>query len=203
MIFSEAASCWHCVLTPIIDITLTPKYGAPHGAPHTQERVRHPEQMPRPLAVIDLDGVVADVRHRLHHVTGRRRDWDAFFDGIADDPVLPEGRAVAEQLAADHDLVYLTGRPERTRPQTDEWLARHQLPHGKVIMRPEGDRRPARLLKPRLLRSLAADRRVAVVVDDDVEVCDALERSGWQVLRADWMGDAPPLRRAQESEGAT
>ena len=157
----------------------------------------------RPLAVIDLDGVVADVRHRLHHVSGKRRDWDAFFDGISDDPVLPEGRAVVDRLAADHEIVYLTGRPARTRDATDEWLARHGLPHGQVIMRPECDRRPARLLKPRLLRSLAVGRQIAVVVDDDAEVCVALERSGWPVLRADWMGEAPPLRRAQESDGAT
>lgn len=157
----------------------------------------------RPLAVIDLDGVVADVRHRLHHVSNGRRDWDAFFAAIPDDPVLPEGRAVADRLAADHDIVYLTGRPERTRADTDEWLRRHQLPRGRVIMRPERDHRPARLLKPRLLRSLAAGRRVAVIVDDDEDVCAALERSGWQVLRADWMGDAEPLHRAQESDGAT
>ena len=158
---------------------------------------------PRPLAVIDLDGVVADVRHRLHHVSGSRRDWDAFFDGISADPVLPEGRAVVDRLATDHEIAYLTGRPERTRDATEDWLARHGLPQGQVIMRPEGDRRPARLLKPRLLRSFAADRRVAVVVDDDGEVCIALERSGWPVLRADWMGVAAPLRRAQETEGAT
>ena len=165
---------------------------------------RHPGCMTsRPLAVIDLDGVVADVRHRLHHVSGKRRDWDAFFDGIAADAVLPEGRAVVDRLATDHEIVYLTGRPERTRGATDEWLARHGLPRGQVIMRPEGDRRPARLLKPRLLRSLAADRQVAVVVDDDAEVCAALQRSGWPVLHADWMGESPPLRRAQEADGAT
>jgi hypothetical protein len=150
----------------------------------------------RPLAVIDLDGVVADVRHRL-------RDWDAFFDGIGDDPVLPEGRAVVDRLAADHEIVYLTGRPERTRAQTDEWLTRHRLPHGPVIMRPEGDRRPARQVKPRLLRELATDREVAVVVDDDLQVCAALEKAGWPVLRADWMPQTPTLARAQESEGRT
>ena len=33
----------------------------------------------RPLAIVDLDGVVADVRHRLHHLEGRRKDWGRFF----------------------------------------------------------------------------------------------------------------------------
>ena len=59
------------------------------------------------------------------------------------------------------------------------------------------------MLKPRLLRSLAAGRQVGVVVDDDAAVCAELERSGWTVLRAEWMGGAPTLQRAQESDGAT
>ena len=157
----------------------------------------------RPLAVIDLDGVIADVRPRLVHIQGPRRDWDAFFAGIPDDAVLPEGRAVLERLAGDHAIVYLTGRPERTRPDTEAWLARHDLPRGRLIMRRDHDRRPARQVKPRLLRELARGRTVAVIVDDDVSVCEALERDGWPVLRADWMTDEGALRRAQERDGRT
>ena len=157
----------------------------------------------RPLAVIDLDGVVADVRHRLHHISGSRKNWSAFFAEVGDDDVLAEGRAVLERLASDHEIVYLTGRPERTRPATQAWLARHQLPPGRVVMRADDDRRPARLLKPQLLRSLARGRRVAVVVDDDEAVCAALTKAGWSVLRADWMPAAAPLHTAQEAEGRT
>jgi hypothetical protein len=158
----------------------------------------------RPIAVIDLDGVLADVRHRLSHVDKAPKDWDGFFAGIPADEVLPEGRAVAERLAGDHDIVYLTGRPERTRPQTEEWLARHRLPRGELIMRRDGDRRPARQAKPALLRRYAdAGRRVAVVVDDDPAVCDTLERQGWPVLRADWMGRPASLDIAQERDGRT
>src|SRR3954471_25047094 len=116
-----------------------------------------------PLAVIDLDGVVADVRHRLHHVSGTNKNWLAFFAAVGEDDVLAEGRAVLERLAGDHEIVYLTGRPERTRQATQDWLDRHELPRGRMIMRSDSDRRPARLLKPRLLKTLARGRKVAVV----------------------------------------
>ena len=33
----------------------------------------------RPLAIVDIDGVVADVRHRLHHLDRRPKNWSAFF----------------------------------------------------------------------------------------------------------------------------
>jgi hypothetical protein len=155
------------------------------------------------VAVVDLDGVLADVRHRLHHVTGARKDWDAFFAAAPADDVLAEGRAVAERLAEDHDVVYLSGRPERCRGDTGAWLTRHGLPGGRVLLRPEGDRRAARLLKVERLQELARDRRVAVLVDDDPEVCTAARRAGFTVFEATWMEEQPALREAQEREGRT
>jgi hypothetical protein len=157
----------------------------------------------RPLAVVDLDGVVADVRHRLHHISGRPKNWDAFFAGIPDDPPLEEGVALTHDLAARCELVYLTGRPERTRAETVEWLVRHGLPTGQLVMRPERDRRPARVTKRLLLRRLANGRSVEVVVDDDAAVCEALVADGWPVLVADWADRSPTLDVAQERLGRT
>ena len=51
--------------------------------------------MTRPLAVFDIDGVLADVRHRLRHVEQRPKDWDAFFAAEPDDPTLVAGIAMA------------------------------------------------------------------------------------------------------------
>jgi hypothetical protein len=157
----------------------------------------------RPLAVFDLDGVIADVRHRLRHVERRPKDWDAFFAAALDDPPLDEGVALAREAARDCKVVYLTGRPERCRADTVTWLRQHGLPEGRLSMRRERDRRPARMAKPQLLRDLARGRVVAVVVDDDAQVCAAYERDGWRVLRAEWMTHAPALTAAQEAEGRT
>jgi phosphoglycolate phosphatase-like HAD superfamily hydrolase len=162
---------------------------------------------PRPYAAVDVDGVLADVRHRLAHLAGRRKDWDAFFAAAPDDPPLPEGLAVAARLAADHEVVYLTGRPEGCRRDTLAWLQRHGLPEGRLVMRREGDRRPARLTKVALLRRLATERPVAVLVDDDAQVCTAARAAGFSVLRADWMPTDPAsdntLTEAQERHGRT
>jgi phosphoglycolate phosphatase-like HAD superfamily hydrolase len=157
----------------------------------------------RPLAVFDVDGVLADVRHRLRHVERRPKDWDAFFGAAAQDPPLTQGVALAQESARDCEVVYVTGRPERCRADTLAWFARHGLPAGELRMRRERDRRPARVAKPELLRELARDRVVAVVVDDDPQVCDAYERAGWRVLRATWMTAEPTLFDAQEAEGRT
>jgi thiamine monophosphate synthase len=101
------------------------------------------------------------------------------------------------------EVVYVTGRPERCREATLAWFTRHGLPEGRLRMRRDGDRRPARLSKPQLLRSLARGRTVAVVVDDDAQVCAAYREAGWRVLQADWMTAGPALEQAQEQDGRT
>ncbi|MCZ4119200.1 phosphatase domain-containing protein [Streptomyces sp. H39-S7] len=157
----------------------------------------------RPLAVFDLDGTLADTRHRLIHLERRPKDWAAFFAGAVDDAPLAEGVALALETAVACDIEYVTGRPERCRRDTVEWLERHGLPAGKVWMRTDNDRRPARVTKLELLRKLSRTREIRVVVDDDKQVCDAYKGSGFTVRRARWMESAPLLEQAQDTEGRT
>ena len=157
----------------------------------------------RPLATVDLDGVLADVRHRLHHLQSRPKNWDGFFADAPDDPLLTEGRAVVDKLAADHEIVYLTGRPERCRRDTVEWLTAHELPSGRLLMRRDSDRRPSRVMKTQVVQRLASETTVAICVDDDISVVRALRQAGFRVLHADWMAEQPSLFTAQETEGRT
>jgi hypothetical protein len=160
----------------------------------------------RPLAIVDLDGVVADVRHRLHHLEGRKR-WDAFFHAAVDDAVHPEGRAIVERLAQDHEVLYLTGRPGWLESATQEWLSQHGLGGHRLVMRPERDRRPAAVVKVELLRRLAAGRTVGVVVDDDQRVIAAMQAAGYPTFHASWeqraIDEQRALDSAQEAEGRT
>ena len=158
---------------------------------------------PRPLAVVDIDGVLADVRHRLVHVTNRPKDWDAFFAAAPDDPLLPEGLAVAKELAREHEVVYLSGRPEWCRQDTLDWFARYDLPAGELLLRRPGDYRPARVIKVETLDLLAQRAPVDVLVDDDDLVCAAASEAGYAVFHADWMADRAALIEAQEVDGAT
>jgi hypothetical protein len=155
------------------------------------------------VAVIDIDGVVADLRHRLHHVTEHPKDWRRFFAGAGDDGLLVEGEETVRALAEVYDLVYLSGRPERLRAVTERWFARHDLPDGPLLLRPVDDYRPSSLYKIDVLEELAETRTVVVLVDDDPRVLDAARRAGFDVLPATWMGEHSALREAQERDGRT
>jgi phosphoglycolate phosphatase-like HAD superfamily hydrolase len=153
------------------------------------------------LAVFDVDGVVADVRHRLHHLE-RRRDWEAFFDAADEDPLLEAGARLVADLDGQHEIVWLTGRPEWLREVTENWLERNGLPGGEVHLRPYGDFRPAPRYKLDVLRELAG-RGIAAVVDDDDEVVGAARAAGFPAVLADWVPRDRRLRRAQDRDGRT
>jgi phosphoglycolate phosphatase-like HAD superfamily hydrolase len=153
------------------------------------------------LAVFDVDGVVADVRHRLHHLHGRR-SWGGFFEEAHADGLLPEGAALAAELALEHDIAWLTGRPEWLRRTTQDWLDAHGLPAGELYLRPHGDYRPAPRYKLDVLRQLAP-RGIAAVIDDDDEVIQAALAAGFPAVLADWVPRTAELRRAQDRDGRT
>jgi phosphoglycolate phosphatase-like HAD superfamily hydrolase len=152
------------------------------------------------LAVFDIDGVVADVRHRIQHV--RRHRWQRFFAAAGDDPLLAEGAALVADLAEVHEIVWLTGRPEWLRAITEDWLAGHALPIEELHMRPDGDYRPARIFKLGVLRRLQP-RGIAAFVDDDPEVIAAATAAGYPAALADWVPRDADLRDAQERLGRT
>jgi hypothetical protein len=139
------------------------------------------------LVVLDIDGVLADVRHRLHHLARRPKDWDAFFAAATGDDVLEVGAQFAQQAATTHDVVYLTGRPERLRAPTEAWLRRHTLPAGRLLMRRDGDHRPSAVVKLQELRRLRRQSPVDLLVDDDPSVVEAARAAGFVVRHADWM----------------
>jgi hypothetical protein len=157
------------------------------------------------LAVFDIDGVVADVRHRLHHLRRPGR-WSQFFRAAGEDPLLAEGAALVADLSREHDIVWLTGRPDWLRDTTVAWLTEHGLPGTELHMRPDGDYRPARIFKLGVLRRLEP-RGVAAFVDDDREVIDAALAAGYPAALADWVPREDPysdvLHEAQERYGRT
>ncbi|MET8829479.1 hypothetical protein ABZX40_26995 [Streptomyces sp. NPDC004610] len=156
-----------------------------------------------PLAVFDLDNTLADTAHRQRFLDVRPKDWAAFFAAAPEDPPLAEGVALAVASAGECEVVYLTGRPERCRRDTLDWLTAHGLPEGPLHMRRNDDRRPARVTKLEALRRLARTRAVRMLVDDDELVCDAVEQAGFRVVRARWAAPSAELGEAQEREGRT
>ncbi|MBE1580381.1 hypothetical protein ACFORH_43540 [Amycolatopsis roodepoortensis] len=141
----------------------------------------------RRLAVMDVDGVVADAVWRLpllgdDPASASRQAWAAFFDAAGDDPLIPSGRALACQLAVGRDICWLTARSDRTRALTVAWFAHHDLPRGELRMRPNDDLRPSPVWKIEQLHELAKTREIDIVVDDDERVVAMASDQGFPAM---------------------
>ena len=137
--------------------------------------------------VCDIDGTASDPEHRLHHVRGPgRKDWPAFFDACGDDACHDDVAEIVRALVASgRAVVYLTGRPERTRAATLGWLRRHGYPAGPLHMRRDRDFRADDVVKEEILdRELRlVPQDVLCVLDDRSRVVAMWRRRGFRVLQ--------------------
>jgi hypothetical protein len=135
------------------------------------------------IAIFDIDGVLADARHREHHLQSRPRDWDGFFAAVAGDSPIEEGIRRVADAGAHHEIVLLSGRPESTRQETTDWLGRHGVWFDRLVLRADGDHRPAPVMKADLVGGIAPPDQVAMVVDDDGGVVERLAALGYPAVR--------------------
>lgn len=128
------------------------------------------------ILVFDLDGTLADNRHREHLLAGESPQWDAFFEACDQDKlVVPIANIAQCMWVHGHRIVVLTGRPESVRNKTSMWLTDNGVPYHKLLMRPDGDYRPSTdlkraLLQENVIRHLLPDEAV-VAIDNDEKDC--------------------------------
>ncbi len=118
--------------------------------------------------IFDLDGVLSNAAARQHFIKAPRPDWESFFSASADDPLVDEVAALLGVLAPGLAVILLTARPAHVGPLTVGWLARHDLRWDLLVMRRDGDYRPARHFKQDALRDIRSRRfDLRLCLEDD------------------------------------
>ncbi|HEY0015968.1 MAG TPA: HAD family acid phosphatase [Longimicrobium sp.] len=143
---------------------------------------------PRLRAVIwDLDGTLSDDKARAHFVEverGRARDWKSYFDAIDTDPPIAASMEVLRAMhGAGLRILFLTGRPEYTRSKTVRWLEANGLTeYDALIMRPDGEYRPAGFFKADVVEELRREYELVCAFEDRIDVAEQLRRAGVPVF---------------------
>ena len=142
----------------------------------------------KPKAMVwDLDGTLSDDRARAHFVQvekGRARDWKSYFDAIDQDPPIAASMEVLRSMhAAGIRILFLTGRPEHTRPKTERWLKANGLTeYDRLLMRPPGEFRPAGRFKVEVIERLRGEYELVCAFEDRRDVAEALRQAGLPVF---------------------
>lgn len=88
------------------------------------------------LALIDIDGLIADDDHRVHFALEKK--WTDYFkpELVVQDGLLPEGYDLVMSLVEDGwTIAYLTGRRDSLRGTTENWLDFYGFPMGRLTMK--------------------------------------------------------------------
>ena len=123
------------------------------------------------LIVFDIDGTLANIEHRLDYVRSKPKNWKAFDAGIPNDAVNPHVAEAFHSLkAAGNEIIFASGRNERSRDATMDWLKTNRLwdYRAKLYMRKADDFRSDDIVKREILDEIVADwgRKPDMVFDD-------------------------------------
>lgn len=90
--------------------------------------------------IFDLDGTLANVNHRRHHVSGKIKDWNAFNRDMMLDTLDKDVFEMYLYHKSKGDkIIICTGRFQRYVAITDKWMADHRIYPDAVFMRPDGN----------------------------------------------------------------
>lgn len=134
--------------------------------------------------MVDIDGTLANIDHRVHFVIQKPKDWKSFYAGIKDDKINQWCLDIIENFEQSHFVILLTGRDESQREATVEWLERQGVYYDILLMRPKGDRREDFVVKPEIYESrIKPDFEVSFVVEDRTNVVKAWRSLGLTCLQ--------------------
>lgn len=132
------------------------------------------------LALIDIDGVLANDEHRVEFAL--KRLYYEYFkpERMAADSPLQGGRDLIARLRADGvQIQYMTGRREDRRAVTTNWLVQHGFPVEPLHMRGRYESMPLANFKQSRIKTMI-DSEIydsIVLYDDDPEVIRVVQES--------------------------
>lgn len=119
------------------------------------------------VAIIDIDGTLADVDSIRHLVEGDNRNFDEFHRQSVN---VPPNAAVLELIHRLRDegveTVLVTGRSEKYRRLTEFWIAMHDIPVQALLMRKSFDGRPDSVVKNEIFVHIEQRFQPVLAVDD-------------------------------------
>ena len=144
--------------------------------------------------VCDLDGTMANIEHRRHHIPRRqpgdkkrpRQNWKAFFEEMIFDEVNEWCRELISSMSDRYPIIYATGRAGEYNDLTRNWLAEKHLtfPGAKLFSRLEKDYRKDSIIKEIILEFEIKPRYdILFIVDDRKQVVDMWRSHGYTVLQ--------------------
>ena len=141
----------------------------------------------RNCIVFDIDGTIADNKHRSHYVRDKPKNWPQYKSLLhLDTPFNDIVNIMKLFYETDHIINLCSGREVTEYPDTEKWLKRYNIFHmiKYVYMREERDYRPDDIIKIELIEEMRNDGYEPILwFDDRDRVVKAIREQGIRVLQ--------------------
>ena len=135
------------------------------------------------IVIFDIDGTLADVSERIHYLKNKPKNWDAFFEGMAQDKAIRSMVRLCNPLySSGIQIILCSGRNEGYRAETVTWLAQQGVHYHDLLLRKEKDRRSDGVVKRELLATIDKSK-VLFVVEDRSRVVEMWRSEGLVCLQ--------------------
>ncbi|HEY0720058.1 MAG TPA: hypothetical protein VGE50_02275 [Gammaproteobacteria bacterium] len=125
------------------------------------------------IVICGLDGVLALIEHRLHHLYNEEgiKYWERFHAACIDDmPNLPLIERLNQARAEGVPVILLSGRSSGAKDATIEWLRRWQIGYDGLWLRPANDFKPAVEFKASVIAQHFANVTIRRVYESDTQI---------------------------------
>jgi phosphoglycolate phosphatase-like HAD superfamily hydrolase len=135
------------------------------------------------IVIFDIDGTLADVSERIHHVKKKPKNWNAFFQGMAQDKAIHSMVRLCNLLyASGVQIILCSGRSEEHRQQTVDWLTQQGVNYHDLLLRKDNDRRQDSVVKREMLAEIDKSK-ILFVVEDRSRVVEMWRSEGLVCLQ--------------------
>ena len=135
--------------------------------------------------IFDIDGTIANNDHRQHHLTKTPKDWSSWHKESQEDKPYWEIIDILMMARANGiKIVLCTGRDEKCREDTEQWLINHSIYYDDLFMRARDDRRDDDDVKKDLLAKIRElGYNPVCVFEDRVRVVKMWREEGLRCLQ--------------------
>ena len=142
----------------------------------------------RKAILVDLDGTLTNVDHRVNFVRMEPKNWQEFNDRMIHDPINEWCQELIRAMKAqNYEIIFVTGRGNDYRAETETWLLKHNINYDQLFMRSIGDFREDADVKEEIyLKSIKDNCQVLFVVDDRKSVVERWRKLKLICLQCDW-----------------
>ncbi len=139
----------------------------------------------RKAIIVDLDGTLCNIDHRLHFLQKEKKDWHQFHQSCENDTVEPWCQQIIESMKqSSFTIVLMTGRDDGYEDITKSWLTKNKIPYDLLLMRKSGDHRADHTIKWELFcEHLKNNYEIEFVLEDRKSVVEMWREKGLRCLQ--------------------